>query len=243
MITKDDIRSLARSEQFISGIYNYCDGWCARCEFTSRCLGYATRQLDSSDPKTKDEPVMDHVMRMFTIAGEMIEDEARSRGIDLGDLDTKGWRKQDVESLLPKQSFAYFRAVQDWFDQRRSTIGPHDGEDSVSSRLRLVDAPESNADQIRLALETVSRLSSLIHVKIVRALWRPLESDVDTFDSNGSGKCALVAIDRSIEAWKEIDQTIGGCVGFGASLGRIRKSLEYALPEARQFVRPGLDGP
>ncbi|MCB0550950.1 MAG: hypothetical protein KDD19_25495 [Phaeodactylibacter sp.] len=28
----------------IPGIYNYCDRWCERCSFTSRCLLYAQEQ-------------------------------------------------------------------------------------------------------------------------------------------------------------------------------------------------------
>jgi predicted protein tyrosine phosphatase len=29
---------LASDPKFIPGIYNYCDRWCERCPFTSRCL-------------------------------------------------------------------------------------------------------------------------------------------------------------------------------------------------------------
>jgi hypothetical protein len=29
---------LASDPKFIPGIYNYCDRWCERCRFTSRCL-------------------------------------------------------------------------------------------------------------------------------------------------------------------------------------------------------------
>jgi len=243
MITKANILNLARSEKFISGIYNYCDGLCSRCALTSRCLGYATRQLDASDPKTKDKPVIDHVMRMFAIARDMIEDEARAREIELSDLDTESWRIQSVESLVTKQSFAYFRATLDWFDQRRETIDAYEGADSSSPRLRLANKEESSKLEVRLALETASRLSSLIHTKIVRALWCSLDSDADAFDSNGSGKCALVAIDRSIDAWRTIDHTIGGCAGFVSTLDRLRGTLERVLPNARHFTRPGLDQP
>lgn len=241
MITKDDIRNLARSEQFIPGIYNYCNGWCSRCEFTSRCLSHATDQFDTSDPKTKDEPVMEHVMRMFAITGEMIEDEARARAIDLSDLETEGWPKQDVESLLAKQSFAYFRSTVDWFDHRKSMIGSYEAENSVSPTLRLVGTVGNDSNKIRLAMEAVSRLSSLIHPKIVRALWRPLESSDATFDSNGSAKCALVAIDQSIDAWKDIDETIGECANFISTLERIKNLLEQTLPDAWQPARPGID--
>jgi len=38
---KDRMDDLARDPRFIPGIYNYCDRWCERCAFTSRCMNYA----------------------------------------------------------------------------------------------------------------------------------------------------------------------------------------------------------
>ena len=29
---------------FIPGIYNYCDSWCERCLYTSRCMNFAMGQ-------------------------------------------------------------------------------------------------------------------------------------------------------------------------------------------------------
>jgi len=40
-LDKEDIFRLAGDPRFIPGIYNYCDRWCERCPFTSRCLTYA----------------------------------------------------------------------------------------------------------------------------------------------------------------------------------------------------------
>jgi len=40
-MNKEDLLKLAKNDQFISGIYNYCDRWCERCSFTSRCMNFA----------------------------------------------------------------------------------------------------------------------------------------------------------------------------------------------------------
>ncbi len=53
MRTKDLI-DLAGNPDFISGIYNYCDRWCERCPFTSRCLLYATENEEPDDPASRD---------------------------------------------------------------------------------------------------------------------------------------------------------------------------------------------
>jgi ElaB/YqjD/DUF883 family membrane-anchored ribosome-binding protein len=64
-------------------------------------------------------------------------------------------------------------------------------------------------------------------------------------DSNGSAKIALVAIDRSIGAWRALQisrsdksQTI---MPLLLQLERLRRSLETRFPRARDFVRPGFD--
>jgi hypothetical protein len=64
-------------------------------------------------------------------------------------------------------------------------------------------------------------------------------------DSNGSAKIALVAIDRSIGAWRALQisrsdksQTI---MPLLLKLERLRRSLEARFPRARDFVRPGFD--
>lgn len=38
--------------KFIPGIHNYCDRWCERCYFTSRCRVY--EKLDESDTEAND---------------------------------------------------------------------------------------------------------------------------------------------------------------------------------------------
>ena len=40
----------ARDPKLIPGIYNYCDRWCERCPFTSRCMVYAMGEEDRDDP-------------------------------------------------------------------------------------------------------------------------------------------------------------------------------------------------
>ena len=64
-------------------------------------------------------------------------------------------------------------------------------------------------------------------------------------DSNGSAKIALVAIDRSIAAWgvlyAQLPDLEDSILDILSHLERLRKALERAKPQARQFVRPGFD--
>ena len=50
---------------FIVGIFNYCDSWCQRCAFTSRCHLFADRaeieaRLDSLHAPIANAPPLPH---------------------------------------------------------------------------------------------------------------------------------------------------------------------------------------
>ncbi|HEV7230724.1 MAG TPA: hypothetical protein VGO45_05315, partial [Bacteroidia bacterium] len=40
---------------WISGIYNYCDRWCERCDFTSRCKSYAMEVKSAGEKDEEDD--------------------------------------------------------------------------------------------------------------------------------------------------------------------------------------------
>jgi len=64
-------------------------------------------------------------------------------------------------------------------------------------------------------------------------------------DSDGSAKVALIGLDRSIAAWKMMLSYFPGqqqpILNIVASLESIRRRVEAQFPQARAFMRPGLD--
>ena len=79
-----------------------------------------------------------------------------------------------------------------------------------------------------------------------------LDEDVDLAsedarDSDGSAKVALIAIDRSISAWKLIyDLRLEAADSIQPllfQLDKMRSETETEFPNARDFVRPGFDEP
>ena len=51
---KEYIKKLGQNPEFIQGIYNYCDRWCERCAFTSRCMNFALSEEHFDDPQCRD---------------------------------------------------------------------------------------------------------------------------------------------------------------------------------------------
>ena len=64
-------------------------------------------------------------------------------------------------------------------------------------------------------------------------------------DANGSAKIALIAIDRSVSAWRVIQSCVPAkqksIAPLIAVLENVRSGIEAALPLARDFIRPGFD--
>src|ERR1700682_4266044 len=91
---KSTLRELARSRDFISGIYNYCDRWCERCPLTARCLVYASENADdaSADPEVHDinnAKFWNRLESIFQETHEMILEWAEEAGIDLEEIDAE----------------------------------------------------------------------------------------------------------------------------------------------------------
>ena len=87
----------ADDPRFIEGIYNYCDRWCERCPFTSRCMLYAMEEEDRDDPAAHDinsEAFWEKLTSIFKQTREMIETMAVEQGIDLESIDREPARSE-----------------------------------------------------------------------------------------------------------------------------------------------------
>jgi len=69
MIKKEDLVALSEGERFISGIYNYCDRWCDRCSFTSRCMHFAASKKAHSELESFD--IENGIERSIAAWGEL----------------------------------------------------------------------------------------------------------------------------------------------------------------------------
>src|SRR5947209_3499664 len=117
---KSELLELAENGNLISGIYNYCDRWCERCPFTSRCLVYATEKADIEldDPEVRDinnAKFWRKLESMFREAHEMISAWAEEAGIDLDAVEietAEARRKQRNAAKLHELSVSARRYAQ-----------------------------------------------------------------------------------------------------------------------------------
>ncbi len=232
------------ARRYIDFISAYCDHWCERCGFTQRCANYAVTsalamcegnevaalELVLGPPQVPGAPPRKSVgERMAEALGDCEPDQRELDAIGR-ELDE---RKQRIRRIAVAQaSLDYAIASTRWLKAYRGA-----GNDEGAA--------------LRDAIETIGWDSSLIHVKIMRALdGRADPAGSSWFGGrgaqaswNGSAKVALISIERSEQAWRTVvaatpDEAAGVLAAF---LARLRLETEKEFPDAMAFKRPGFD--
>ena len=221
---------------FIIGVFNYCDRWCETCALTSYCRVFAMDRADAETDLTMEAgvgavpTVFDSLHRPMKWLEEVLEE-----------LEALGGGALTEEEIAASQPGLPAAHEEIWERAKAYCRWTHDG----LGRVEWGDQHDAT-DPVAVLLWFATFNAS----KIRRALTGLAEFDGDrTFpaDHEGSAKVALLGIDRSHAAWREL--VADGRVGAAAArpcleeLDWLKAQLEAAIPEARVFVRPGFDEP
>ena len=261
----DDLSELADNPNFISGIYNYCDRWCERCAFSSRCLLYASEQADPEldDPEVRDlnnEKFWRKLESIFRDTQELITKWADEAELDLNSIDAKAVNaayEQETQNAeqheLSVAARNYADMVERWFVDEDNARQKNRGDMNSHS------VPTEEDIDADAAFEVIRWYQFFIAAKIFRALLRheDISDDFDftdevdhviddaQTDSNGSAKIALISIDRSSSAWSVIrrcrPEREDSILPLQLLLEKLRLGIEQTFPHARDFIRPGFD--
>jgi hypothetical protein len=249
-----DLIKLASNPNFISGIYNYCDRWCERCPFTSRCLVYASeKEDDENDPESRDinnAAFWQRLTAIFEQTREMITAWAEENGVDLEGAEAEVAKEEHEQDIAAAHSHElaiaaeeYASKVHDWFEEE---FGMTTSDDS--GKVPVTDI-ENEAD-IQEASEVIHWYQFQIPAKTMRGLMAADDEDYEeeeslSRDSDGSIKVALIGMDRSISAWRlmqlAIPEKADSIVPLILALEALRQNTERIFPHARDFIRPGFD--
>jgi hypothetical protein len=274
-VDKNELIQLAANRDLISGIYNYCDRWCERCPFTKRCLVFATEKADGAFDDSEIDDINNarfwqKLESTFKQVRRMIVDWAEEEGIDLETLegevllaDREQQRQDAKEHQLSLAARRYAKLVQGWFEQELAIERRvHDDTTGAASSV------EEDID-VSDAIEVIRWYQFFIPSKIFRALMSfehqmsasalvPDEQrevagpaademfvEISGNHADGSAKIALIAIDRSLNAWHILQRSLpdktDSIVPMLVTLDRIRNATEATFPRARDFMRPGFD--
>ncbi|MBK6965273.1 MAG: hypothetical protein IPH20_15415 [Bacteroidales bacterium] len=235
-------QKIRTEKDIISGIHNYCDRWCERCAFTSRCSVFAMGEEEERIRKQSNEPEKDlaeYVGNMLQDALGLLQDLAMEHGIDLNSIEDEDsdFVKPGKENYLVRKADEHATWLMKWIEKnngRLNVILQTLEEESMNEYIILNDA-----------IEVLKWYINFIAVKFSRAVTPPYEDSPEgRFDRNGSAKIAIIAVTRSIDALMlllrfipdEEDHLLEGLV----RLERI-KNGHSRFPEAMDFRRPGFD--
>lgn len=251
------------SAKHIPGIYNYCDRWCERCTFTSRCLNYESNSdLSPEELDINNKAFWNRISKNFKEAFKLLHKAAKKHGIDLNaipkeEMDEysrkeKKDRKQANKHPLAKETLEYAKKAMQLLENT-TALKEKAGEMISNFEMGIQNENEikNEAEIIEDCKEIICWYLHFIHVKFMRAIMGKMEDDgweeENGFqkDGDGSAKIALIAIDRSIEAWTTLAQYIpepeDDILTLLASLQKSKRLGEKEFPGAQKFIRPGFD--
>lgn len=253
-------------DQKIPGIYNYCDRWCERCTFTSRCAVFEN-ELDAPEGSNdmSNQAFWDRLAENFSKARAMLQQAAEHYNIDLTaiaqeandiDLKQKIIRQESREHPLGELSFEYTKLSRDWLKRQPGML---DKLEEMKSELTMgvesIESGKGKMAMIKDCLSIIQWYQTFIHVKLMRALSGKMNAVNYTFadleespygsDSDGSAKIALLGIERSMNAWVQLfdllPQHEDEFLTVLGMLDKLKKLAVEEFPKAMNFKRPGFD--
>ncbi|MFK7906033.1 MAG: hypothetical protein AB8B69_12950 [Chitinophagales bacterium] len=251
-----------KKDNFIPLISNYCDRWCERCAFTTRCRVYASEAKQTDAEKDMENQVFwSRIGENFTKALEMLDEIRKELGLDPNHPSLVEEREQGTDDRrrilktehqkLTHQGTVYGREAKKWFEGEE--LERHFKEKGVEfQQLHKmgVSSVKEEVLEIQNALKVIQWYFFFISPKIQRALsgleftWG-IEEDPIQNDANGSAKVALIAIQRSMGAWEilrtQFPDLADELIDFLVMLEKIKTQLTILFPSAAAFHRPGFD--
>src|SRR3989339_931006 len=95
---KDRLKNIGEDPKYIPGVYNYCDRWCERCPFTSRCLNYEISEEHFAEPGSRDmnnELFWKKLSETFQATLELVQEMMEEQGIDIDTIDTEPIKRRE----------------------------------------------------------------------------------------------------------------------------------------------------
>jgi hypothetical protein len=240
---------------FIDGIYNYCDRWCERCRFQTRCRLYRDRQR----MEQYAEGCLDKMDLEALHSDEAFEIEASAPPISARE------RAEFLEMLAeanrepsPEESARIDAADARQTRQRNAHPLSRESMEYATIARRALEVVEpaiaAGGDLVAHAsVDTIGRFAFSIAVKTRRAVTAlgPASDELgddDEFrrsDGNGCAKLVRLMIAESRQAWEVLMHVPAAADGDPPAmirrLQRLDAHVEGAFPRAMAFVRPGLD--
>jgi hypothetical protein len=211
---------------------------------------------------TENKAFWDKIGKNFETATKLLHKAAEKYGIDLNAVSEEEKNDHFLKRIRDRNAVKSHPLAKDtliYIEKGRKLLGNDElMKEKASDMVRQFELGMQSDDQvsgevtvIKDCQEIITWYLHFIHVKFMRALMGKMEDDgwqeANGFqrDCDGSAKIAMIAIDKSIEAWTLMLQFVPAAedeiIELLAILQKARRMAESEFPKARTFVRPGFD--
>lgn len=225
--------AIASDARLIPGVHHYCDEWCAYCDVTTRCLAFrCTEDWRRQRRRTADEPPFATREEAIAFTRQLAEAE--------------GGSTEELDAL----------------------IGAPPGQSGIRTTDPLADTAWTYATGVAALLAQLARdppydalagdpspidVVLWFHLRVYMKLFRALVARERTAagkasrheEAVGCAKVALVSIQRSRAALPMLvtGRNAARVTALEALLATLEAGIDDRFPQARTFVRVGLDVP
>jgi hypothetical protein len=247
---------MKNDEDFISGIYNYCDRWCERCTFSNQCRNFQAPPAQGEHSQDVEaEHFLDSLQGSLQEAVKLLEQAAEERGLDWEEVQdaAENFEEEEPEYTpsqlnLIKRSKQYYKLTSLWLDSNEHLMSQK--EEEMQQKDELGINVEQEVDELNDALTSIYHYLYFIHTKISRAVeglhdeWMLEEYPIQN-DANGTAKITLIAIEKSITAWEMVRQQMPDAeddiLDLLVLISKLKSGMKKEFPQTEGFVRPGFD--
>jgi hypothetical protein len=247
--------AITDDEGYIPDISNYCDRWCERCDFTDKCrlfqmendLNDLFNKNKENDDYSDNKALLNNPSNEYDDGiGEATDDDDDEVIFEFDQEDDFNEDENDYFSVYNKIERHPITELADAYSAE--SFKWLNGRFNEEKNEFMAQIAGGFANEIMEAEKVMSWYSLMINTKLRRALSGYFETEEDDFtieDMNGSAKVALIGIDRSIDAMttmiRHLKKHRDELKVFRSNLEELRLLAEETFPEAREFIRPGLD--
>lgn len=242
-------------ENFIAGIYNYCDRWCERCNYTDRCrlffadaerdIQHIINDEDPHDPKIFTKDIEDNLNE----AMQMLMEKLKEMNIDPEDIESEEFLPEpDFESYPINNLAEQFTKSMDLLDKLYDLYGEKIKEGLLKESLTL------ESREINENLSVLGWYSPQVFVKTKRLIRAHEEylaqedeemKEIDEEELFVTGKLLYIAVTNSLSALNNLHEL---CPEFNfeipehiSLLTRIKDELLKMYPDIPEYKRPYFD--
>ncbi|BDQ03617.1 hypothetical protein [Ignavibacterium sp.] len=242
-------------ENFIPGIYNYCDRWCEKCNYTDRCRLFQSDAekniqhiLDDKNPNDP-EVVMKDVEENLNLAMQMLMEKLEEMNIDPEDIKSGELPPEpDFNSYQINNLAEDFTKSMNEMEEIFDYYNPQINEAVITGNLT------NELKEIQESLSVLGWYSPQVFVKTKRLIHAHedylAEKDEDFKEANEeelyvTGKLLYIAVTNCLSALNNLHEH---CPEFNNQilnqiilLTKIKDELLKMYPEIPQYKRPYFD--